>query len=205
MGHPIEITTERLRLRQWREDDREPFALMNADPAVMEFFPSTLTPEACNVLLDRWSSHIAENGWGMWAAELLSNGEFIGAVGLQPLPERYPFGPGVEVGWRLARRFWGCGYASEGASAAIEVGFEQLGLSTIASVAPAVNGRSRAVMERLGMEQRGSSFRHPSLPQGSPIQLCCLYRITSDQWRARKFYGREIAVASGQTARPAGV
>jgi RimJ/RimL family protein N-acetyltransferase len=179
------IETARLRLRQWRNDDREPFALMSADPRVMQFFPSILSAAACHVVLERWREHIAQHGWGMWAAELRTGGEFIGVVGLQPIPERYPFSPDVEVGWRLARHYWGQGYAREAASAALEFGFEKLGLPRIVSVAPLINRRSLAVMERLGMQRHGSSFRHPSLPPGSSIEECCLYRITAAQWLSR--------------------
>lgn len=126
MSQLFEISTDRLHLRQWRDTDRKSFAMINADHEVMEFFPSTLSREASDIAVGRWQSQIAEHGWGMWAAELLSTGEFIGFVGLQMTSERLPFDPCVEVGWRLARHHWGRGLASEAALAALRVGFEQL-------------------------------------------------------------------------------
>ena len=185
MSRLIEINTDRLHLRQWRATDREPFASINADPEVMEFFPSTLSRDASDSAVARWQLHIAEHGWGMWAAELLSTGQFIGFVGLQMTSERMPFDPCVEVGWRLARRYWGQGFASEAALAALRVGFEQLNLQEIVSAAPSINHRSRTVMERLGMQQTEATFQHPSIPEGSQLRECCLYRLTQANWRAQ--------------------
>ena len=186
MNPPVEITTDRLLLRQWCPGDRDPFAAINADPEVMQFFPSTLDREASDSAVDRWQAQIAERGWGMWAAELTSTGELIGFVGLQMTPDYLPIRPGVEIGWRLARAHWGRGLASEAASAALRFGFEQIGLAEIVSVAPKINLRSRAVMERLGMQHIEPTFPHPKLPAGSPLRECCLYRLTQEEWLAQQ-------------------
>lgn len=185
MKHLIEIDTDRLHLRQWRGTDLEPFAKISANPEVMEFFPSTLSRESSDSAVARWQLHIAEHGWGMWAAQLLSSGALIGFVGLQMTSERMPFDQCVEVGWRLARPYWGRGLASEAAVAALRFGFEQLNLHQIVSVAPSINQRSRAVMERLGMQQTEGTFEHPSIPEGSHLRECCLYRLTQEEWRAQ--------------------
>jgi RimJ/RimL family protein N-acetyltransferase len=180
---PIEVSTERLRLRQWRPSDYEPFAQVNADPRVMEFFPSTLGPEESNAAADRWQAQIVERGWGLWAVEVISSQQLIGFVGLQAPVAPLPFAPCVEVGWRLAYEHWGKGYATEGARAALRVGFEQLQLAEIVSFTSVNNVRSRAVMERLHMRRAEATFEHPSVPEGSSLREHCLYRLTYEQWR----------------------
>lgn len=182
MNQPIEFNTDRLRLRQWRSSDRKPFAELNADPRVMEFFPSTLSPEASHAAVDRWQAQIAERGWGLWAVEIRETREFIGFVGLQEPQAPLPFAPCVEVGWRLAYAYWGHGYATEAARAALRVGFEQLRLEEIVSFTAVINRRSRAVMERLGMREDNTTFLHPNVPEGSPLREHCLYRFTREEW-----------------------
>ena len=179
---PIEFTTERLLLRQWRESDREPFSALNADPRVMEFFPSTLDRAASDAMVDRCRTAIAGRGWGLWAAELRGSGEFIGFVGLQIPAAPLPFSPCVEIGWRLAFAYWGRGLATEAARGALSVGFEQVQLPEIVSFTAVINLRSRAVMERLGMIDTGTTFPHPGVPEGSPIREHCLYRLDRERW-----------------------
>jgi RimJ/RimL family protein N-acetyltransferase len=179
MAELIEFETERLRLRQWQVADRDLFAALNSDPRVMEFFPSPLTRAESDAMADRCESLIHERGWGFWAAELKTNGRFIGFVGLHTPSAQLPFSPCVEVGWRLAYEHWGKGLASEAARGAIRVGFQSLGLREIVSFAAVGNHRSRAVMERLGMRKSGT-FEHPQLPEGSSLRLHCLYRLQSD-------------------------
>jgi len=128
---PKAIEIETARLRQWRESDRAPFAAMNADAEVMEFFAALQSREASDASIDAWQSQFAERGWSNWALEVRSSGVFIGFVGLSVPKRVLPFSPCVEVGWRLARPYWGQGYATEGARAALRVGFEGLGLAYI--------------------------------------------------------------------------
>jgi RimJ/RimL family protein N-acetyltransferase len=149
----------------------------------MEFFPATLTPEESNAAVSRWQAQIAERGWGLWAVEILSSQQFIGFIGLQVPVAPLPFAPCVEVGWRLAHEHWGKGYATEGARAALRVGFEQLQLAEIVSFTAVQNVRSRAVMERLRMQQSDTTFEHPGVPEGSPLRTHCLYRLTYEEWR----------------------
>ncbi|WP_406828506.1 GNAT family N-acetyltransferase [Microbulbifer sp. ARAS458-1] len=178
----IEPTTERLQLRQWRDEDREPFAAMNADPAVMEYFPAPLSREESDAGVDRQMVHFQQNGWGFWAVETLADSQFIGFVGIKHVTDDMPFAPAIEIGWRLARSAWGKGYASEAAKASLQVGFEQLGLDEIVSFTVPGNFRSRAVMEKLGMVQ-GDNFLHPGLPQGHPMQEHVLYRLSAQDYR----------------------
>ncbi|WP_433345543.1 GNAT family N-acetyltransferase [Microtetraspora malaysiensis] len=176
------IETERLVLRRWRESDREPFAALNADPEVMEYFPSTLTRERSDALADRLEAEFEECGFGLWAVEL--SGEFIGFTGLSVPRFTAHFTPCVEVGWRLARSAWGHGYASEAARAALDHGFGTVGLQEIVSFTAVVNTRSRRVMERIGMRHDpDGDFDHPALAQDSPLRRHVLYRIGADDPR----------------------
>ena len=178
----IEFDTTRLRLRQWRAADRQPFAELNADPAVMEYFPAPIARAASDASIDAWSADFVERGWSNWAVELLGSGAFIGFVGLS-IPRRVlPFSPCVEVGWRLARAHWGHGYASEAARGALSVGFERLGLAEIVSFTTLLNLRSRAVMERIGMRNADQNFEHPGVPTGHQLRPHCLYRLSREDW-----------------------
>ncbi|MBB5211914.1 GNAT family N-acetyltransferase [Microbulbifer hydrolyticus] len=176
MTDRIEPKTARLQLRQWQDADREPFAQMNADSRVMEFFPATLTRAESDAGIDRQIRHIEKYGWGFWAIERLEDRKFIGFVGIKHVADDMPFAPAVEIGWRLAADAWGRGYASEAARASLQVAFEQLGLADVVSFTVPANVRSRAVMEKLGMMQE-QNFLHPALPPGHPMQEHVLYRL----------------------------
>lgn len=179
----IECESKRLHLRQWRPTDREPFAALNADPRVMEFFPSPLTRTQSDALADRCELLIQERGWGFWVAETKADRQFIGFVGLHvPAPE-FPFSPCVEIGWRLAFPFWGQGFALEGARAVLDVGFNHIKLPEIVSFTATLNHRSRALMERLGMVASGT-FEHPQVPEGSVLRPHCLYRLPRSRYVA---------------------
>ena len=172
------ISTERLLLRPWRREDLEPFAALNADPRVMEFFVSVLTRDESDRLADRLSEHVDEHGWGLWAVEIAGVTPFAGYVGLSAPRFDAPFTPCVEVGWRLAVEHWGHGYATEGASAALEFGFRRLKLDEIVSFTVPQNLRSRRVMERLGMtHDPADDFDHPGLPVEHRLRRHVLYRI----------------------------
>lgn len=171
------MKTERLLLREWRKEDFEPFAKMNADPKVMEYFPGLKTRKESDDSIHLVIEHFRKYGWGVWAASLLQTDEFIGFIGLQHVPFEAPFTPAVEIGWRLAFDYWGKGYATEGARAALHYGFKILHLPEIVSFTPVENRRSRAVMERLGMHHDPKDdFDHPKLPVGHPLRRHVLYR-----------------------------
>ena len=180
----IEFNTERLRLRQWRTEDRNPFAALNADTKVMEYFPKPLSRVESDELLNRCRALIAERGWGFWAVETKSENEFIGFVGLHIPTYDLPFSPCVEVGWRLGAKHWGKGFATEAARGALRIGFESLEFLEIVSFTAVENNRSRAVMERLHMRYTGETFEHPNVPVNSPLRKHCLYRLSREQWIA---------------------
>lgn len=178
----IELVTARLRLRQWRESDREPFACMNIDPAVMEFFPALQSRHASDASIALWQSQFSSQGWSNWAVELLDSGQFVGFLGLTVPRRVLPFSPCVEVGWRLARSAWGHGFATEGGRAVLRVAFERIGLSEVVSFTALGNLRSRAVMERLGLRNAMQDFEHPGVPEHHALRSHCLYRVTREQW-----------------------
>jgi ribosomal-protein-alanine N-acetyltransferase len=168
------LRTERLLLRPWRAEDREAFAALNADPVVMEHFPSTLTRDESDVFADGIAAHLDEHGWGTYAVEVVDGPEFIGYIGLAA-PEWLG---ATEVRWRLAREHWGHGYATEGARAAIDDGFTRLDLDEIVAITVPANERSRSVMRRLGMtHDSADDFEHPYLPEGHPLRRHVKYRL----------------------------
>lgn len=179
-----ELRTARLRLRQWRDADVLPWAAMNADPAVREFFPQVMTYEQSAGSVAEFRAELAERGWGWWAVEVVATGEFIGFAGLDPVDEELPFG-GVEVGWRLARGAWGHGYATEAGHACLDYGFEVLGLTEILAITAVGNDRSRAVMHRLGMtHDPADDFEDPTVD--GPLRRCVLYRARCGRDAVRK-------------------
>jgi RimJ/RimL family protein N-acetyltransferase len=172
------ITTDRLILRAWRDADREPFAAMNADPEVMRYFPSTLTREESDRQVDRIVERTASRGFGFWAVEIPDVTEFAGFIGLSVPGFEAPFMPCVEIGWRLARAYWGQGYATEGARASLRYGFETLGVTEIVAFTAVDNAPSRRVMDRIGMTRDpDGDFDHPLVPVGHSHRPHVLYRI----------------------------
>ena len=171
------IETDRLILRRWQSSDVEPFVNLNADPRVMQFFPTTLTRVETEAMISSVEEKFSQHGFGLWAAELKATAAFIGFIGLDVPGYPLPFSPCVEIGWRLAFDYWGKGYAQEGARAALAFGFDRLHLEEIVSFTTANNLRSRQVMERIGMtyDARGD-FDHPKLPELHPLRRHVLYR-----------------------------
>ena len=174
--------TDRLILRRWKDSDREPFARMNSDPKVMEFFSSYRSRQESDKLLDWCYSQIDVHGFSFWAIERKDSNQFIGFVGLSRFKLDLPFCPCVEIGWRLRPEYWGQGFATEAARKSLEVGFKQLALPEIVSFTPLNNQRSRNVMSKIGMTDSRENFLHPSETPESDLQVHCLYKITIDQW-----------------------
>jgi len=151
---------------------------MNADPRVMEFLPTRLDRSATEAMMARVDASFETNGFGLWAVELREDNTFAGYVGLLRPSFRTGFTPCVEIGWRLAPEFWGRGYATEGAEAALRFGFETVGLDEILSWTVPANVRSRRIMTKLGMtHDPRDDFDHPLLPEGHPLRRHVLYRI----------------------------
>jgi len=177
---PLTLRTSRLALRAWKDEDLPAFAALNADPRVMEFFPGLLDRAASDAVATRIRGHFADRGFGLWAVEVCGVAPFIGFVGLSVPQFEAHFTPCVEVGWRLARDYWGRGYATEAARVALDFGFHHLELKEIVSFTVPANRRSRSVMERIGMTcSPADDFEHPLLSLGHPLRHHVLYRIMS--------------------------
>jgi len=149
----------------------------------MKHFPAPLRREESDDLADRIAADIDERGWGLWAVEIADTAPFAGFIGLNPTTFDAPFTPAVEVGWRLAREHWGCGYATEGARAALSFGFDALALEEIVSFTTHGNASSRRVMERLGMRRDpADDFDNPNVPDGDELRRHVLYRLDRASW-----------------------
>lgn len=192
MNNTSVVETPRLILRQWKAGDKRPFARINADPKVMEFFPARLTRAQSDALVAKIDAHFRKHGFGMYAVELRSTKAFIGFIGLNVPSFRAHFTPCVEIGWRLCPDAWGQGLATEGALALLKYSSEVLALDDLVSFTVPANTRSRRVMEKLGMSHDPrEDFDHPQLPPGHPLRRHVLYR-----WRFD---------SSGQSSDPDGV
>jgi RimJ/RimL family protein N-acetyltransferase len=179
----MEIGTQRLVLRQWRDSDRDPFAAMSTDPAVMQYLRALPTRETCDAWIGFQIAHQARHGFCMWAVELRQSGAFVGAVGLVHVGFAASFTPAVEIGWRLARATWGQGLATEAAREALAFGFAELGFEEIVAYAAPANRASQNVMRKLGMSRdEAHDFDHPRQPEGDPLRRQVLYRLASGQW-----------------------
>jgi len=178
------IETDRLVLREWRDEDRAPYAALNADPEVMRHFPSALTAEQSDAMVDRNRAHWLERGYGLWATERRDSGEFIGFVGVMSPAWEATFTPCVEIGWRLARAHWGVGFAPEAGTAALDFAFANVDLprDEIVSFTTEGNSNSRRVMEKLGLlHDPADDFDHPLLDWWSGRRHV-LYRIDRSRW-----------------------
>ena len=172
-----ELRTERLLLRHWRDQDREPWAALNADPEVRRYFPTVLDRAASDAEADRHAERVDRRGWGLWAVEVVGGDPFIGFVGLNEALFEAPFNPSVEVGWRLARSAWGRGYAPEAAQVVLDHAFGVLGLDEVVSFTAVQNRPSRRVMEKIGLvHDESADFDHPNIPDGHPLRRHVLYR-----------------------------
>lgn len=172
------LETKRLKLRPWKKEDLSPFAEMNADPTVMEFFPKTYTYEDSLAEFFRINIHFEKYGWGLWTVELKKENKFIGFIGLHHVNFKAHFTPAIEIGWRLKKEYWGKGYATEGALKVLEYGFNTLKLKEIVSFTTDKNIRSQSVMKRIGMKNNPKdNFIHPNLPKNHRLAKHVLYRI----------------------------
>lgn len=149
----MQITTDRLVLRPWRESDRAPLAAMHADVEVMADYGRPLDRSESDAKLDRYQGAIETLGFGRWALQDRT-GALLGYVGVMPIFPGHPRDPGFEVGWRLVRAAWGKGYATEAARASLSDAFGRIGLSEVLSYTAPDNLRSQAVMARLGLTRR---------------------------------------------------
>jgi RimJ/RimL family protein N-acetyltransferase len=172
------LETARLVLRGWRDADLAPFAGLNADPSVMRHFPALLSEEESATASGRIRALFREQGFGLWAVEVKGEAPFAGFVGLHRPGFQAHFTPCVEIGWRLAERFWNRGLATEAARAALAFGFGTLGFDEIVAMAVVGNRPSRRVMDKIGMTHDASDdFDHPLIAEGHPLRRHVLYRV----------------------------
>jgi RimJ/RimL family protein N-acetyltransferase len=168
--------SERLGFRNWEEHDVEEFALMNADPEVMEHFPAPMSFEESREFIQRLLSHYDKWGYNYFATEILATDELIGFIGLAYQDFESNFTPCTDIGWRLKRSAWGFGYATEGARRSLEYGFEHLNIDRIISTCPASNNKSVHVMNKIDMTRMGV-FNHPKLKEHPTLEKCIWYEI----------------------------
>jgi len=177
------LTTDRLIFREWKDEDRAPFARMNADPLVMEYLPRSLNEEESNHLVDKFQEHLQKHGYGLYAVEVKETGQFAGFIGLNRVPFKAHFTspkkPAIEIAWRLDYEMWGQGYGSEGAQAVLNHGFDEIGLNEIVAFTVHDNTRTIYLMEKIGMErEKKGDFHYPTLPEGHPLGDFVLYSAT---------------------------
>lgn len=187
MSHIIE--TERLYLRQWQASDFAIFAEINADPEVMAYFPKLLPESVSNIIAKKCQQLIEDKGWGLWAVGLKNSSDkhegdtFIGFVGLNETHADMSFAPAVEIAWRLHKQYWGQGYATEAARAALHFAFTELALDEVVSFTAVINERSQLIMERIGMTNTQDNFYHPALNTDHRLAEHVLYKITRQEWQ----------------------
>ncbi|MFS8038209.1 GNAT family N-acetyltransferase [Xanthobacter sp. AM11] len=177
------LTTPRLLLRPWRAADRDGLWRMQADPRTMEFLLPVPDRAASDAVAERAQAHFARHGFGLWVVEVPGVTDFAGYAGLVHVPYQEHFTPAVEIGWRFDPAFWGRGYATEAARAALGFGFQRLGLAQVVAITVPQNRRSRAVMERLGMvRDAAGDFDLPTTPPGHPLRRQVLYRLRREDF-----------------------
>ena len=168
-------------LRRLRAEDRQAFAALHADPAVMRYFAAPWTRQESDIVFDNIEQHWSEHGFGAWAIE--AGEEFAGWTGLKQFTNEMFFAPCVGLSYLLAARYWGQGLATAAAGEVLRHAFEQLQREEVVAFAAAANERSLRVMEKLGMS-RDREFDHPKLPDGHPLRRHVLYRLARGKWVA---------------------
>ncbi|XKH49899.1 GNAT family N-acetyltransferase [Chryseomicrobium palamuruense] len=177
----VYIETPRLKLRDWKDTDLEPFRQLNADEEVMRFFPRTLSKEESDAFCQAIIAEIKECGFGLYAVEVKAKNEFIGFIGFHRATFESDFTPCIEIGWRLKKEAWGKGYATEGAKACLEYGFEELGFDEIYSFTAEINEPSKHVMRKIGLEFV-KVFDHPKVDPESMLRKHVLYYVQRNVW-----------------------
>jgi RimJ/RimL family protein N-acetyltransferase len=174
----VRLETDRLLMREWQEGDLKPFAEMGQDPDVMRYFPKQMSQEDAEQFITKSNLFLQHKGFTLWATTVKESGQFAGFVGLAEPSYQTHFTPCVEIGWRLSKKFWGQGFATEAARRVLKYAFEDLNLPEIVSFTTVLNTPSMKVMERIGMiRDTGGDFDHPKIPVDHPLCRHVLYRI----------------------------
>lgn len=167
--------TARLGFRNWHDSDFEELYSINSDPEVMEYFPFSYSKEETHFFIKRMQTLFATKGLCYFAVEALESQDLLGFIGLAEQDFAADFTPCIDIGWRLKRSAWNKGYATEGAKGCLAYGFEKLDLPYIYAIAPAVNTKSEAIMQKLGMD-KVKTFEHPMLLNDERLKQCVLYK-----------------------------
>lgn len=173
------LETTRLRLRGWQETDLIPFIEMNKDEDVMRYFPKTLSADETLAFYQTIQAEFDEYGYGLYAVEEKETRDFIGFIGFHHATFDASFTPCIEIGWRLKKEAWGKGYATEGAKACLQHGFEKLGFTDIYSFTAIINTPSIQVMKKIDMKQV-QTFNHPKVNELSPLRKHILYQLSKE-------------------------
>ncbi len=192
-----ELRTNRLLLRNWKDDDIAPFIAMGLDERVMNYFPSLQREEQSREFIRKIKEGFDERGWGLWAAQELVGSDFIGFIGIKPILEEFPVtsiqSPLVEIGWRLRAESWNKGFATEGALASLQFGFDTLKLKEIISFTSLLNAPSIRVMQKIGMKRdMAGDFDHPRVSEGSELRRHLLFRITKEDGKQTNLHTPDL-------------
>ncbi|PQB03696.1 GNAT family N-acetyltransferase [Aureitalea marina] len=179
------FTSERLGFRAWKPEDLHFIDELNSDHEVMRYFPSIPNREQNKSLLLRMIDLYETNEYCYFPVEKLSSGQFVGFIGIADQDYPAPFTPGVDIGWRLKKEFWGQGLASEGANRVLQYGFQEIGLDRIFSIAPKINKASIAVMRKIGLDYL-TDFSHPKLKDHPNLESCKVYQLYRTDYLAKE-------------------
>lgn len=171
------IETERLILRDWKEDDISTFSRINGDPLVMEYYPSRLDEKATEHLVKNFQKHIDKQDYGFFAAEHKADGAFMGFAGLSQVPKHMPIYPSVEMAWRLDYEYWGSGYATEAAEAILDFGFHEQSLEEVVAYCVYDHERAHAILEKLGFSSdKKDDFSYAPKSNSKALQDYVLFK-----------------------------
>ena len=169
--------SERLGFRNWIDSDTPKMIDISSDPDVMEFFPAVATKIQTVEFIDRMKLMYIEKGYCYFAVDQLKDESFIGFIGLCYQTYESQFTPSVDIGWRLNKKYWNYGLATEGAKKCLNYGFNVIELKNSISTSRIINTKSIRVMEKIGM-QKLTEFKHPRLKSNEKLENCVCYEIT---------------------------
>lgn len=170
------FTSKRLGFRNWIDSDLSKMSTINSDAEVMKYFPSTQTTKQTHQFVSRMQNQFTASGFCYFAVDTLEINDFIGFIGISEQTYEADFTPCIDIGWRLAKKHWGQGYATEGANRVLDYAFNDLKITKILSIAPVVNNASESVMKKIGM-QKVKNFEHSLLMDNESLRVCVLYEI----------------------------
>lgn len=182
------IETDRLILRDWRDEDREPiYAHINSRPNVMRYLLGVQTREKTGEMIDKFIRWQREHGHSFWAVQRKDDGALLGFCGLKCVDDdgTLPDPGTMEIGWRLREDAWGCGYAREGAVACMNYAFDTFDPEFVTAFTVKGNEGSWGLMKRLGMRRR-EDLDHWYDEWGPELGNGIVYRITAEEWAEKR-------------------